>query len=92
MNPAEMIGNAFPSADPSIQSAGQPSMVERGKCLLDVSAVAQWLGVSKGWVRDHASGRRSPRLRAIKLGERKGKALWKFREEDVQQFLLGPSR
>jgi hypothetical protein len=28
------------------------------KRLLDVSDVAEWLGVSKGWIRDHASGRR----------------------------------
>jgi hypothetical protein len=42
--------------------------------LLDVSDVADWLGVSKGWVRDHASGRRQPRLLAIKPGpaQRKG--------------------
>lgn len=55
--------------------------------LLDVSDVAEWLGVSKGWVRDHASGRRQPRLFAIKLGPTKGKGLWKFREEDVNQFI-----
>jgi predicted DNA-binding transcriptional regulator AlpA len=60
----------------------------RPKRLLDVSEVAKWLGVSKGWVRDHASGRRQPRLDSIKLGATKGKGLWKFREEDVQQFLL----
>ena len=55
--------------------------------LLDVGDVAEWLGVSKGWVRDHASGRRQPRLLAIKLGSSRGKGLWKFREEDVYQFI-----
>jgi predicted DNA-binding transcriptional regulator AlpA len=58
------------------------------KRLLNVAEVAKWLGVSGGWVRDHASGRRQPRLRAIKLGPRRGKGLWKFREEEVQEFLM----
>lgn len=57
------------------------------KRLLNVSDVAQWLDVSEGWVRDHASGRRHPRLRAIKLGSSRGKGLWKFREEDVHEFI-----
>ena len=55
--------------------------------LLDVGDVAEWLGVSKGWVRDHASGRHQPRLLGIKLGRSRGKGLWKFREEDVYQFI-----
>ena len=62
------------------------------KRLLDVSDVAEWLGVSKGWVRDHALGRRQPRLFAIKLGPAKGKGLWKFREEDVYQFIQDQRR
>jgi hypothetical protein len=36
---------------------------------------------------DHALGRRQPQLLAIKLGPAKGKGLWKFREEDVHQFI-----
>ena len=60
--------------------------------LLNVEDVAEWLGVSKGWVRDHAAGRRLPRLVAIKLGAPNGKGLWKFREEDVQQFILEQRR
>jgi hypothetical protein len=62
------------------------------KRLLDVSDVAEWLGVSKGWMRDHALGRRQPRLLAIKLGPAKGKGLWKFREEDVHQFIQDQRR
>jgi len=62
-------------------------LFQQPRRLLGVGDVATWLGVSKGWVRDHASGRRQPKLQAIKLGSRKGKGLWKFREEDVQQFL-----
>jgi predicted DNA-binding transcriptional regulator AlpA len=55
--------------------------------LLAVEDVAEWLGVSAGWVRDHASGRKLPHLRAVKLGTVGGKGLWKFREEDVEQFI-----
>jgi excisionase family DNA binding protein len=49
--------------------------------LLGPSEVAKWLGVSSGWVRDHAT-RKEPRLRAVKVGK-----LLRFRPEDVEQFL-----
>lgn len=65
----------------------QLSVSSRRMRLLDVSDVAEWLGVSKGWVRDHASGRRQSRLLGIKFGSAKGKGLWKFREEDIHQFI-----
>lgn len=55
--------------------------------LLSVSEVAEWLGVSSAWVRDHAQGRRLPKLPAVKLGEENGKGLWKFLESDVQAFI-----
>jgi len=45
------------------------------------SDVAEWLGVSAGWVRDHAT-RKEPRIRAIKVGK-----LIRFRAEDVEEFL-----
>ena len=57
-----------------------------------VSDVGEWLGASLGWVRDHASGRRQPRPLAIKLGPAQGKGLWKFREEDVYQFIQNQCR
>ena len=50
--------------------------------LLTVSEVAKWLCVSPTWVRDHASGRRRPKLPSIKLG----KAL-RFRAENVEEFI-----
>jgi excisionase family DNA binding protein len=37
--------------------------------LLTVSEVSEWLNVSSGWVRDHATGRRQPALPSIKLGK-----------------------
>jgi predicted DNA-binding transcriptional regulator AlpA len=55
--------------------------------LLSVSEVAEWLGVSAAWVRDHAQGRREPKLVGVKLGAEDGKGLWKFLESDVEQFI-----
>ena len=46
--------------------------------LFTAQEVAERLGVSERWVRDHAT-RRKPRLRAIKLGP-----LLRFRWSDVQ--------
>jgi excisionase family DNA binding protein len=66
--------------------------IGRPRRLLSVDEVAEWLGVSKGWVRDHAGGRRQPRLQAIKLGSSKSKGLWKFREEDIHEFIEARSR
>jgi predicted DNA-binding transcriptional regulator AlpA len=50
--------------------------------LLTAAQVAAWFHVSRGWVFDHASGRRRPKLPSIKLG----KAL-RFREEEVNRWL-----
>jgi len=43
--------------------------------------VAERLGVSERWVRDHAT-RRNPRIRVVKLGP-----LLRFREVDVAAFV-----
>ncbi len=83
---------AEPARSPSLELLESSPFSAKPKRLLDVSDVAEWLGVSKGWVRDHALGRRQPRLFAIKLGPAKGKGLWKFREEDVHQFILDQRR
>jgi predicted DNA-binding transcriptional regulator AlpA len=83
---------AEPNRSPSLELLEPPPFFAKPKRLLDVSDVAEWLGVSKGWIRDHASGRRQPRLFAIKLGPAKGKGLWKFREEDVHQFIQDQRR
>jgi excisionase family DNA binding protein len=58
-------------------------MIEDGKPeqLLGPTDVAKWLGVSSGWVRDHAT-RKEPRIRAVKVGK-----LLRFRPEDVEEFL-----
>jgi len=49
--------------------------------LLTPRQVADRLGVSQRWVRDHAT-RRWPRITAVKLG-----SLLRFRLADVEQFL-----
>ena len=49
--------------------------------LLGPSEVAKWLGVSAGWVRDHAT-RKVPRIKVIKIGK-----LLRFRPKDVEDFL-----
>ena len=50
--------------------------------LLGVVEVADWLCVSPSWVRDHASGRRRPKLPSVKLG----KSL-RFRASEVEEFI-----
>ena len=52
-----------------------------GQQLLGPSDVANWLGVSAGWVRDHAT-RKYPRIKGIKVGK-----LLRFRREDIEDFL-----
>jgi predicted DNA-binding transcriptional regulator AlpA len=49
--------------------------------LLSPLQVAQWLGVSGRWVRDHAT-RRLPRLPSVKLG-----SLLRFRPADIEEFI-----
>lgn len=49
--------------------------------LFTAEQVAERLGVSERWVRDHAT-RRSPRIRAVKLGP-----MLRFRWRDVQELV-----
>jgi glycosyltransferase involved in cell wall biosynthesis len=48
------------------------------------SEVAAQLGVSRAWVRDHAT-RRNPRLPVVRFGGKR--AILRFRPQDVQQFI-----
>lgn len=50
--------------------------------LLTAQDVAERLGVSERWVRDHAT-RRDPRIPVVKLGP-----LLRFRPEDIEHFLM----
>ncbi|HKD07261.1 MAG TPA: helix-turn-helix domain-containing protein [Bryobacteraceae bacterium] len=49
--------------------------------LLTIHDVADWLGVSKGWVYDHVT-RKQPRLPCIRLGD-----MTRFRQEDIERFI-----
>jgi excisionase family DNA binding protein len=49
--------------------------------LLTIADIAEWLGVSKGWVYDHTT-RKRPLLPCIRLGE-----MTRFRREDVEKFI-----
>jgi len=55
-----------------------------GFVLLSLEDVAQMLGVSKAWVRDHAT-RRSPRIPVVRLGGRR--AVLRFRALDIENFI-----
>jgi excisionase family DNA binding protein len=61
--------------------------------LYNAEEVAERLGVSKRWVRDHAT-RRAPKLPVVKLG-----TLLRFRSADIDRFInsqredhCGPNR
>jgi len=53
--------------------------------LWSVLQVAEWLGVSAAWVRDHAT-RKQPRIPHVKLGK-----LLKFRPQDLERFIAAQS-
>ncbi len=50
--------------------------------LLTVAEVAEWLAVSQGWVREHATKKRRPHLPCIRLG----KSI-RFREDQVEEWI-----
>jgi excisionase family DNA binding protein len=52
--------------------------------LLTLDDVATQLGVSREWVRDHAT-RRNPRIPCVRLGGKR--ALLRFRPSDVEKFI-----
>jgi excisionase family DNA binding protein len=49
--------------------------------LIGPKEVAEWLGVSSAWVRDHAT-RKAPKIQAVKIGK-----LLRFRKTDVRDFI-----
>ena len=57
---------------------------ERPNSLLTLEDVATHLGVSKAWVRDHAT-RRNPRIPVVRLGGKR--AVLRFRPQDVENFI-----
>jgi hypothetical protein len=65
----------------------QPSLFSPAELpprLWTLDEVAEFLQMSPGWVRDHAT-RREPRIPSIRLGGHR--AVLRFRPQDVQQFV-----
>jgi predicted DNA-binding transcriptional regulator AlpA len=58
--------------------------IPQPKPLLTLDRVAELLGVSKAWVRDHAT-RRNPRLPVVRLGGKR--AILRFRPQDIEKFI-----
>jgi excisionase family DNA binding protein len=54
--------------------------------LLTINEVAEWLGVSKAWVYDHAT-RKKPFLPCVRFGE-----LTRFRREEIERFIQEHAR
>ena len=69
---------AEPSRSPSLEVLESSPFHVKPKRLLDVSDVAEWLGVSKGWVRDHALGRRNRGCSRLNLVRRRERACGSF--------------
>lgn len=64
------------------QSTGMRSKHhERGEKLLTATEVAERLGMSRGWVRNHARGA-YPQITCVKLGSR-----LRFKEADIEEFV-----
>jgi len=58
--------------------------VTQQPALLSLDQVAAMLGISKGWVRDHAT-RRNPRIPVVRFGGKR--AILRFRRQDVEAFI-----
>ena len=68
-------------------ASGQPSLFSPAELparLWTLDEVAQFLQMSKDWVRDHAT-RRQPRIPSIRLGGHR--AVLRFRPQDIKQFV-----
>jgi hypothetical protein len=73
-------GYATISTPPVISLVGRESGPRER--LLKVPDVALWLGVSKDWVRAHASGRSEPRLPCVRVG----RSIMRFKEVDLNDW------
>jgi hypothetical protein len=71
-----------------VPAATTPAPGERQ--LLTPAQLARELQVSVDWIRDHASGRRKPKLPCVRLGDRRGTL--RFRRSDIDRFLAANAR
>jgi excisionase family DNA binding protein len=73
--------SSLPISDFAENLTAEPIKFDVSERLYSPEEVADRLGVSERWVRDHAT-RRHPRIRAVKLGP-----LLRFRWADVEHFV-----
>ncbi len=70
---------------PDYGKAVAPQVRPASESLLTLDQVAAMLGISKAWVRDHAT-RRSPRIPVVRFGGHR--AVLRFRPQDIQAFIV----
>ena len=70
--------NLSPDLRRSSQAGKHAADLDR---LLTTNEVAEWLGVSKAWVYDHAT-RKKPFLPCVRLGE-----ITRFRRAEIERFI-----
>ena len=81
---AQLIDNFASRARKEDPQASLFSPAELSPRLWTIEEVAEFLQMSKDWMRDHAT-RRQPRIPCIRLGGRR--AVLRFRPQDVKQFV-----
>ena len=89
--PQELSAQATPAAElaerfENERTIAQPSLFSTSELarLWTLDEVSQFLGMSKAWVRDHAT-RREPRIPCVRLGGRR--AILRFRRQDLIDFV-----
>ena len=76
-----VIGIDAHNAGKLAQAGGEAEQPNRDERLLNARQVAEKLGVSERFIRDHTT-RRSPRIPAVRLGK-----LIRYRRADVDDFM-----
>jgi len=77
-SPAHAARRPANGLNADLQRSPQPPHSDR---LLTINEVAEWFGVSKAWVYDHAT-RKRPFLPCVRFGE-----LTRFRREEIEKFI-----
>ena len=81
-SPAHAATTPANSLNADLQRAPQaPQHPPDSNRLLTINEVAEWLGVSKAWVYDHAT-RKKPFLPCVRLGE-----ITRFRRAEIESFI-----
>ncbi len=76
------LADEFLQTDSGIVTAMGHNYLTADLELLDSVEVCRLLGVSRGWLNDHATGRRRPIISSLQMGK-----LRRFREKDIAAFI-----